>query len=60
MINKHYVKKQNKRGFTVMLILILLSMIIFWRMIFSTNEAATFIRFQKNAMNSSNISIEKF
>ncbi len=60
MTNKYYVRNQNKRGFTVMLILILLSMIIFWRMIFSTNEAASFIRFQKKAMDSSNISIEKF
>lgn len=60
-MNNHnsFSKSLNRRGYTTMLIFILLSMIIFWRMMFSTSEAATFIRFQKNAMSSSHISLEK-
>lgn len=52
-------KRLNKKGYTIFLILVILTVVVFWRMLFTANEASQYMRLQKKAMIDSGISLCK-
>ena len=59
MKNKTYFRTNNKKGFTLFLMMSLILLIIFWRMSSESFELISYLNHQKTEMNKSGIKLSQ-